>query len=90
MQDQWLPIALSREAQHAHAGALLQLCDTEHGKHFSIGGEKAAVWTCVKNWRPALPYMWRSPWKEPRQPVNEKKGSGTGMGTLMPTIPTCT
>ena len=41
--------------------------------------------TCVKNWTPALPYMCRSPAKEPRQPVKEKKGSGTGMGTLMPT-----
>ena len=46
--------------------------------------------TCVKNWRPALPYMCRSPWKEPLQPVKEKNGSGTGMGTLMPTIPTST
>lgn len=41
--------------------------------------------TWVKNCTPALPYMCRSPWKEPRQPVKEKNGRGTGMGTLMPT-----
>lgn len=34
---------------------------------------------------PALPYMCRSPAKDPLHPVNEKKGRGTGMGTLMPT-----
>lgn len=39
----------------------------------------------VRTCTPARPYMCRSPAKEPRQPVKEKKGSGTGMGTLMPT-----
>lgn len=33
-------------------------------------------------------HIGRSPLKEPLQPVKEKKGSGTGMGTLMPTMPT--
>ena len=34
--------------------------------------------------------MARSSWKESFQPVKEKKGSGTGIGTSMPTMPTCT
>ena len=33
-------------------------------------------------------HIGKSPLKEPLQPVKEKKGSGTGMGTLMPTMPT--
>ena len=33
-------------------------------------------------------YMCRSPSKEPLQPVKEKNGNGTGMGTFTPTMPT--
>ena len=32
-----------------------------------------------------LPQKLRSPAKEALEPVNEKKGKGTGIGTLMPT-----
>lgn len=52
--------------------------------HFAV-----TVLGCVKNCTPALPYMCRSPTKLPLQPVKLNMGRGTGMGTLMPTMPTC-
>ena len=44
----------------------------------------------MKKSTPALPYMCRSPANDAFQPVNEKKGSGTGIGTLTPTMPAST
>lgn len=52
--------------------------------HFAV-----TVFGCVKNWTPALPYMCKSPTKLPRQPVKLNMGRGTGIGTLIPTMPTC-
>ena len=43
----------------------------------------------VKNWKPSLPKTWLSPKKLSLCPANGKKLTGTGMPTLMPTMPAC-
>src|SRR6185503_4514354 len=44
----------------------------------------------VKKCTPSVPYAWLSPNNEFFQPPNEKYATGTGIGTLTPTIPTST
>ena len=45
---------------------------------------------CVKNRTPSAPWAFVSPKSESFQPPNENVATGTGIGTLMPIIPTCT
>ncbi len=37
-----------------------------------------------------MPWTWVSPNSDAFQPPKEKYAMGTGMGTLIPTMPTCT
>ncbi len=74
-------------------GHALLLCvpgEVERSRTTGLGHRWVITLPRVKNFTPSGPYMCVSPTSESFQPPNECHATGTGIGTLIPTIPTCT